>query len=124
VLDRLLAEMSGPGTIDDAHKSFAFDPRELERSDERLFTLRAAARKHKCQVNQLADVHARMELELQAITDGGKELERLEAARRDAKTSFTRARAPYPRSARRRRRNWTRQLLPNCRRSSLSGRSL
>lgn len=92
LLDRLLAEMSeAQRAIDDAQRSFAFDPRELERSEERLFSLRAAARKYKCPVDELAAVHARMEKELQAITDGGKELDRLEAAFREAEAAFTEA---------------------------------
>ena len=80
-LDRVLHEM------DEAHRAsaealraFAFDPRELEQSEERLFALRAAARKYKCPVDELAGVRERMEGELQAIADGGAELARLEAA--------------------------------------------
>lgn len=92
LLDRLLAEMSeAQRAINDAQRSFAFDPRELERSEERLFSLRAAARKYKCPVDELAAVHARMEKELQAITDGGKELDRLEAAFREAEAAFAEA---------------------------------
>ena len=80
-LDRVLHEM------DEAHRAsaealraFAFDPRELEQSEERLFALRAAERKYKCPVDELAGVRERMEGELQAIADGGAELARLEAA--------------------------------------------
>jgi DNA repair protein RecN (Recombination protein N) len=80
-LDRVLHEM------DEAHRAsaealraFAFDPRESEQSEERLFALRAAARKYKCPVDALAGVRERMEGELHAIADGGAELARLEAA--------------------------------------------
>jgi DNA repair protein RecN (Recombination protein N) len=92
VLDRLLTEIGeAQVAIEAAQRSFAFDPRDLERSEERLFALRAAARKHKCQVDQLAEVHARMERELEAITDGGKELEKLEQARHAAQANFRNA---------------------------------
>lgn len=89
VLDRLLTEMSeAQSAVAESKRSFAFDPRDLEQSEERLFALRAAARKHKCTVDQLAQVHARFEAELQAITDGGKELDRLEKAHREAQDAF------------------------------------
>jgi DNA repair protein RecN (Recombination protein N) len=92
VLDRLLTEIGeAQVAIEGAQRSFAFDPCDLERSEERLFALRAAARKHKCQVDQLAEVHARMERELEAITDGGKELEKLEQARHAAQANFRNA---------------------------------
>ncbi len=79
-LDRVLQEMGeAHRAAAEASRAFAFDPRELERSEERLFALRAAARKHKCTVDMLAKVRERMEGELQAIADGGAELSRLEA---------------------------------------------
>jgi DNA repair protein RecN (Recombination protein N) len=89
VLDRLLSEMSeAQSAIAEAKRSFAFDPSELEQSEERLFALRAAARKYKSTVDQLAEVHARFEAELQAITDGGKEQDRLEKAYREAQDAY------------------------------------
>jgi DNA repair protein RecN (Recombination protein N) len=93
-LDRLLAEMTeAQRAIGEAQRAFAFDPRDLEKSEERLFALRAAARKHKCQVDQLAEVHARLERELQAITDGGKELARLEVLQKETLDAFKTAAA-------------------------------
>jgi DNA repair protein RecN (Recombination protein N) len=80
-LDRVLQEMGEAYRASaEALRAFAFDPRELEQSEERLFALRAAARKYKCTVDTLAQVRERMEGELQAIADGGAELTRLEAA--------------------------------------------
>jgi DNA repair protein RecN (Recombination protein N) len=88
-LDRLLAEMTeSQEAIAEAQRAFDFDPRELEKSEERLFALRAAARKHKCQVDDLASVHQRLEHELQSITDGGKELEALEVRHKAALEAF------------------------------------
>lgn len=91
-LDRVLREM------DEAHRAaaealraFAFDPRELEQSEERLFALRAVARKHKCTVDNLAIVRERMEAELQAIADGSAELARLETAAKAAGEAFAEA---------------------------------
>ncbi|WP_119268265.1 DNA repair protein RecN [Taklimakanibacter deserti] len=80
-LDRVLQEMGEAQRASaEALRSFAFDPRELEQSEERLFALRAAARKYKCPVDALAQIRERMEGELQAIADGGAELTRLEAS--------------------------------------------
>jgi DNA repair protein RecN (Recombination protein N) len=78
-LDRLLAEFSEASrAIDDARRQFSFDPMDLEKSEARLFGLRAAARKHRCTVDELAFVHARLENDLKALTDGGQKLNQLE----------------------------------------------
>ena len=59
-LDRVLAEVSeAERAIAEAQRAFVFDPKELEKSEERLFALRAAARKFKCTVDTLADVRER-----------------------------------------------------------------
>ncbi len=55
----------------------AFDPKELERSEERLFALRAAARKYETNVAGLPATAARFADELRALTDGEGELVRL-----------------------------------------------
>ena len=94
-LDRVLAG-DGRSTAGDRPRRsarFAFDPRELEQSEERLFALRAAARKHKCTVDDLAKVRERLEGELQAIGDGGTELARLERPSRADGEAFDRRRA-------------------------------
>jgi DNA repair protein RecN (Recombination protein N) len=91
-LDRVLQEIGEAQRASaEALTSFAFDPRELEQSEERLFALRAAARKYKCPVDALADVRRRMEDELQAIADGGAELARLEAAHKAHGDAFDEA---------------------------------
>ncbi len=78
-LDRVLAEIAeAERAIAEAQRSFIFDPKELEKSEERLFSLRAAARKYKCTVDTLAAVRERFDSELKAITDGGSRLKKLE----------------------------------------------
>ncbi|WP_395689576.1 DNA repair protein RecN [Aestuariivirga sp.] len=92
-LDRVLAEITeAERTLADAHVSFRFDPRELEASEERLFALRAAARKYKCTVDTLADVRERINRDLEALGDGGRELAALEK-------EFARARAAFDAAA-------------------------
>jgi DNA repair protein RecN (Recombination protein N) len=91
-LDRLLHELSDSGAaIASARQAFAFDPSDLERSEERLFALRAAARKHRCTVDELAHVRARLEGDLQSLTDGGARLKTLEKAAQEARQVFEKA---------------------------------
>ena len=79
-LDRVLAEMAeADRALAEARRAFIFDPKELENSEERLFALRAAARKYKCTVDTLASVRERFENELKALSDGGATLRKLEA---------------------------------------------
>lgn len=88
-LDRLLAEYSEAGrAVAEARRSFDYDPRELEQSEERLFSLRAAARKYRCTVDDLATVRARFENEMQALSDGGAKLAQLEKDNAEAKAAF------------------------------------
>ncbi|MFT3987092.1 DNA repair protein RecN [Aestuariivirga sp.] len=88
-LDRVLAEVGeADHAIAEARRSFVFDPQELEKSEERLFALRAAARKFKCTVDTLADVRQRFEQELTALTDGGAKLRQLEAKAKDTRAQF------------------------------------
>ena len=58
----------------------AFDPRELEKVEERLFALRGAARKHQTTPAALADVLARYQAELEMLQSGEEQLDALEAA--------------------------------------------
>jgi DNA repair protein RecN (Recombination protein N) len=88
-LDRVLQEIDEASrAIDDTRRSFQFDPRELESSEERLFALRAVARKHKCSVDDLSAVREKFEAELTSLTDGGKLLAALQKAYQDAKALF------------------------------------
>ncbi|MEM8794941.1 MAG: DNA repair protein RecN [Pseudomonadota bacterium] len=65
-----------------------FDPRELENVEERLFALRAAARKHKVQVDQLPDLTVRFMNELDQIQSGEERLRALETEERAAFDAF------------------------------------
>jgi len=88
-LDRVLAEIAeADRALSEARRAFVFDPRELEKSEERLFALRAAARKYKCTVDTLAAVRQRFEAELKALSDGGATLKQLETGWRAAKDAY------------------------------------
>jgi DNA repair protein RecN (Recombination protein N) len=55
-----------------------FDPRELERIEERLFALRAAARKYQARIDDLPALAAKLAGDLDALDHGEAELLRLE----------------------------------------------
>ncbi len=91
-LDRVILEFNeAQRAMFEARKTFAFDPRDLEKSEERLFALRAAARKFKCTVDQLAGVREKFESDLQALTDGGAKLSVLEKTNAEAKGAYEKA---------------------------------
>src|SRR5262249_24413636 len=66
--------------LEKALETAAFDPKELERSEERLFALRAAARKYETNVAGRPDVAMRFANELRALENGEDELKRLASA--------------------------------------------
>jgi DNA repair protein RecN (Recombination protein N) len=65
-----------------------FDPKELERTEERLFALRGAARKHDVPVENLAALRDRMVADLAALDSGEERLAALEAAAEAACRTF------------------------------------
>ncbi len=88
-LDKVLIEMNEANrALAEAQRSFSFNPADLEKSEERLFALRAAARKHKCTVDALAATRERFEKELATLTDGGQHLAKLEAQTAAAQKDF------------------------------------
>jgi DNA repair protein RecN (Recombination protein N) len=69
------------------------DPRELERIEERLFALRAAARKYSVPVDDLAALAARYRGDLALIDAGAARLTELEAAASEAQKRYAKAAA-------------------------------
>lgn len=74
--------------LETAIRETDFDPKELERVEERLFALRAAARKHKVQVDQLPELAVRLTNDLEAIETGEERLAVLEGEERAAFCAF------------------------------------
>ena len=67
-LERVLAETNtARARIEEALALTAFEPKDLERAEERLFALRALARKHKVMVDDLPVLVDRLETELAAV---------------------------------------------------------
>jgi DNA repair protein RecN (Recombination protein N) len=74
--------------LERALRAADFDPRELEQIEERLFGLRAAARKFSTTVEQLPAVAERFAADLQAIDKGSANLAALEAAAKEAEAAY------------------------------------
>ena len=74
--------------LDIAANRVDLDPRHLEQVEERLFALRAIARKHNVDVVHLADLFAKLSDQLSAIDDGGQRLEELARAETQARGAF------------------------------------
>jgi DNA repair protein RecN (Recombination protein N) len=77
--------------LEAAQRLAAFDPRELEATEERLFALRAAARKYDTTPDGLAALRERFAGDLAAIEQGEERLRVLEQAVADADGAFVRA---------------------------------
>jgi DNA repair protein RecN (Recombination protein N) len=100
-LERVMLEMAeAQRAISSAEHVFTFDPRALEKAEERLFALRALARKHRVQVGDLANLLLRFEADLQSLHDGGETLHRLMAEEHGARKSFETLAADLSRSRR------------------------
>ncbi len=77
--------------LDEALRRTEFDPHELERAEERLFALRAAARKHQVAVDDLPAVAADYAAQLADIDLGGERLKALQAAVTEALAAYRKA---------------------------------
>jgi len=74
--------------LEAALRAADFDPAELERIEERLFALRAAARKYNVAVDELAALAARYKSDIALIDAGEEKLKRLEAAAAAAEADY------------------------------------
>ena len=87
-LERVLGETNAAqAKVEEALAATAFEPEALERAEERLFALRALARKHKVAVDALPALVERLEAELAALDTSearGAELAEAAAAARKA----------------------------------------
>jgi DNA repair protein RecN (Recombination protein N) len=91
-LGRALDEAAEAATqLDRAFQAIDLDPRKLEETEERLFALRAQARKHNVPVDGLAGLLARMESQIAALDTGSGDLQKLEQAEAEARKAYIRA---------------------------------
>ena len=84
-LDRAVIEAGeAEEKLEAAGAALSFEPAELDRIETRLFELRALARKHRCEVDDLPAKMREMRAALDAIEAGDAEIGALEKAARDA----------------------------------------
>jgi len=77
--------------LERASADIDLDPRHLEQTEERLFALRAAARKHGIEVAGLADLRRDFARRLAMLDAGGDEVDRLTHAERAARSRYVEA---------------------------------
>jgi DNA repair protein RecN (Recombination protein N) len=88
-VERALIEAEeASSALDLAARSFVFDPAGLEKAEERLFALRAAARKLNVPVDALPAQRVRLAQALQAMESADADLAAADAAARDAEVAF------------------------------------
>jgi DNA repair protein RecN (Recombination protein N) len=91
-LDRALSETTeAQAQLEAARDALEFDPARLEKIEERLFALRAAARKHNVAVPGLAALVEKFAAQLAALDDGEAGLKRLAGAAKAARAVYAAA---------------------------------
>ncbi len=91
-LDRALSEATeAQAQLEMARDALEFDPARLERIEERLFALRALARKHNVAVAGLAALSENFSAQLAALDDGEAGLKKLAAAAKAARAAYVAA---------------------------------
>lgn len=91
-LDRAAIEAAeGLALLQRASTDIDLDPQKLEQVEERLFALRAQARKHNVDVEGLAGLLARMKAQLADVEDGGLRLRQLAEAEQKTKQAYEQA---------------------------------
>ena len=91
-LDRASSEATeAQAQLETARDALEFDPNRLEKIEERLFALRAAARKHNVTVAELAPLAETMSAQLAALDDGTAGLKKLAAAAKAARGDYVAA---------------------------------
>lgn len=91
-LERVLSETEAAREkIEEALAATAFEPGDLERAEERLFALRALARKHRVQVDALPALQEKLEADLAAITTSESTAAELARAAEAARGAYEQA---------------------------------
>ncbi|MDZ3830465.1 MAG: DNA repair protein RecN [Sphingopyxis sp.] len=91
-LDRAIIDADDAETkLHEAARAMEYDPERLEATETRLFELRALARKHNIQPDELPQLADDLAARLDAIEGGSAGLAKLEAAVRDTAAAYTHA---------------------------------
>ena len=90
-LDRAVIEAAeAEDALDRAREALAFDPARLEEAEARLFEIRALARKHRVEPEELAALRETLAGRLAALEAGGSRIAALEAAVETARSAYER----------------------------------
>ncbi|MAF96730.1 MAG: DNA repair protein RecN [Rhodospirillaceae bacterium] len=92
-LARAQSETAEADALLEAAAVMDLDPRSLEQAEERLFALRALARKHSTEVDGLAEVAEDLAAKVQGLEDGGARLAELTKAEKQARETYESAAA-------------------------------
>ncbi len=88
-LDRAVIEAGeAEDKLEAAAQALVHDPQALDTAETRLFELRAIARKHRCEVDDLPKVMRDMRAKLDAIEGGEAQLDALEVAAKEARETY------------------------------------
>lgn len=88
-LDRAVIEAGeAEDVLRKASDTLLHDPVALDQAETRLFELRALARKHRCEVDELPELMRTMRAQLDAIEGGEAQLGALEAVAKDAGDTY------------------------------------
>lgn len=88
-LDGSLAALDrSTDALEDLKREMAYDPNELESVEERLFALRAMARKHQTTPDGLSEILAKYSADLETLQSGETRLVALEAAQAKAMETY------------------------------------
>jgi DNA repair protein RecN (Recombination protein N) len=91
-IDASLVALDRTGdTLEELKREMAYDPAELEAVEERLFALRAAARKHQTSCDELSAVLDKYSADLETLQSGETKLVALEAAEAKALDAYRKA---------------------------------
>ncbi len=91
-LDRAIIDADDAETkLHEAARALEYDPDRLEAAETRLFELRAMARKHDVQPDELAELAGELAARLDAIEGGSAGLAKLEAAVAETAAAYTHA---------------------------------
>ena len=91
-LERALSEATeAQAQLETARDALEFDPARLEKIEERLFALRALARKHSVTVSDLAPLAEKMTAQLAALDNGEAGLKKLATAAKAARAAYVEA---------------------------------
>jgi DNA repair protein RecN (Recombination protein N) len=88
-LDRAIVDAGeAEDRLNAAAAAMEFDPAQLEAMETRLFDLRALARKHRVEADDLAALLGTLQSQLTAITDGGQSLSALRRSVAEARENY------------------------------------